>query len=204
MTTKTLAPNKVSLVIWQEPNRAINSVSLFILCLELFHSLSIHLVSKSSLSNMSVGIHLWLYSLLSYTGKVKILERTWFVFMDSSWVRKNLAILTKNASVVELSWRHFIYFPTHVSFVSFYIITQKLFSYLLATLECTRAHSYLYSMFSSQLQSSLCAACMHWKHSDVRGLCISLKPLICLVCRYILEKFYHTVVSHDEKNAIPE
>ena len=124
--------------------------------------------------------------------------------MDSSWFRKNLAILTKNASFVKLSWRHFIYFPTHVSFVSFYIITQKLFSSLLATLECTRAHSHLYSMFSSQLQSSLCAACMHWKHSDVRGLCISLKPLICLVCSYILEKFYHTVVSHDEKNAIPE
>ena len=58
MTTKTLGPDKVSFVIWQEPNRAINSVSLFILCPELFHSLSIHLVSKSSLSNMPVGIYL--------------------------------------------------------------------------------------------------------------------------------------------------
>ena len=121
--------------------------------------------------------------------------------MDSSWVRKNLVILTKNASVVKLSWRHFIYFPTHVSFVSFYIITQKLFSSLLATLECTRAHSHLYSMFSSQLQSSLCAACMHWKHSDVRELCISLKPLICLVCRYILEKLCHMMKKMQSLNS---
>lgn len=49
---KIPGPGKVNFAIYREPDLVIKSVSLFVLCPELFNSLSIHLVSRSILSNM--------------------------------------------------------------------------------------------------------------------------------------------------------
>ena len=67
---QNLRPDNVNFAIYLDPNLIVNSVSLFILCPELFDSLSILLVSESNKSHVSISIHPWLYLLLSYTDKI--------------------------------------------------------------------------------------------------------------------------------------
>ena len=54
---QNLRPDNVNFAIYLDPNLIVNSVSLFILCPELFDSLSILLVSESNKSHVSISIH---------------------------------------------------------------------------------------------------------------------------------------------------